>query len=188
MFVWTVLSFFWTLTEGRRKKEHLCLLDLSASPQVKTPHRYSNASGAWQQSMQSGRAWEEGRKKEAFRIFHPILMMTSERRDDKCAASKVGAIKLQCVKDASSAISSTEVLASGSQVAFKHRAETNVVPVVVLRYFNICYSYTKIERQSKKELSRYRYLSKRGSRSRGRRIVYIRSRYILTIQNCVYQK
>ena len=37
-------------------------------------------------------------RKEAFRIFHPILMMTSERRDDKFSASKVGAIKLQCVR------------------------------------------------------------------------------------------
>ena len=84
-----------------------------------------------QQSMQSGRARERGRegRKEAFRIFHPILMMTSERRDDKFAASKVGAIKLQCVvRDASSAISSGEGLASGSQVTFRHSAETKVVP------------------------------------------------------------
>ena len=38
MFVWTVLTSFWNLTEERRKKEeeHLRLLDLSASPQVKS--------------------------------------------------------------------------------------------------------------------------------------------------------
>ena len=34
MFVWTVLDFFWTLTE-RKKKEHLAQLELSASPQLK---------------------------------------------------------------------------------------------------------------------------------------------------------
>ena len=37
MFILAVLTSFWNLTEERRKKEeeHLRLLDLSASPQVK---------------------------------------------------------------------------------------------------------------------------------------------------------
>ena len=41
MFVLTVLTSFWNLTERKKKEEeeHLRLLDLSALPQVKIPKR-----------------------------------------------------------------------------------------------------------------------------------------------------
>ena len=42
MFVWTVWTFFWTLTERKKKKEHhLSLLELSASPQLKISTQHS---------------------------------------------------------------------------------------------------------------------------------------------------